>query len=146
MYVRSWTYVYLSFLLYFEAFVSFPSDLEGLNFNFHFAVSDSTENIALHSYVLHVSGWPVVPVLPWSRFFLYIIYPVLVVLGSPFTSRFPWLCMGKHLVQALPFVYALQCQTGKRDRNKNKEYQLYFIDLHWGDKILYRGPNVPLQA
>ena len=27
--------------------------------------------------------------------------------------------MGKHLVQALPFVYALQCLTGKRDKNKN---------------------------
>ena len=44
--------------------MSFPSDLEGLNFNFCFAVSDfnmdatilySTEIIALHSYVLHIN-------------------------------------------------------------------------------------------
>ena len=27
--------------------------------------------------------------------------------------------MGKHLVQALPFVYALQCLTGKEDKNNN---------------------------
>ena len=64
MYARSWTYVYLSFLLYFEAFMSFPSALEELNFNFCFAVSDfnkdvkiihSTEIITLHSYVLHMN-------------------------------------------------------------------------------------------
>jgi len=33
--------------------------------------------------------------------------------------RFLWLCMGKHLVQAVPFVYALQCLTGKVDNNNN---------------------------
>ena len=34
------------------------------------------------------------------------------------------LAMGKHLIQALPSVYALQCLTGKEDKNKkNKKNQ-----------------------
>jgi len=28
------------------------------------------------------------------------------------------MALGKHLIQAVPFVYALQCLTGKVDNNK----------------------------
>jgi len=31
------------------------------------------------------------------------------------------MALGKHLVQAVPFVYALQCQTGKVDNNNNPD-------------------------
>ena len=37
-----------------------------------------------------VSGWSVVSVQPWSRFFC-TVCPILVVVGSPFASRFLWL-------------------------------------------------------
>ena len=33
-------------------------------------------------------------------------------------SQVPWL-VAKHLVQALPLVFTLQCLTGKADKNKN---------------------------
>ena len=36
---------------------------------------------------------------------------------STIDFRLGSLAMGKHLVQALPSVYALQCQTGKEDKN-----------------------------
>jgi len=29
------------------------------------------------------------------------------------------MALGKHLAQAVPFVYALQCLTGKFDKNNN---------------------------
>jgi len=62
-----------------------------------------------------VSGWPVVQVRPWSRFFslLHVYCP-----ASFIRSRFP-MALGRHLVQAVPFVYAPQCLTGKVDNNNN---------------------------
>jgi len=63
-----------------------------------------------------VSQWPVVQVRPWSRFFssFHIYYPVSFI-----RSRFILvpMALGKHLVQAVPFVYALQYLTGKVDNN-----------------------------
>ena len=38
----------------------------------------------------------------------------------PYMRTMVPLALGKHLVQALPFVYALQYQTGKRDENKKE--------------------------
>ena len=44
------TLILISFLLRFEAFMSFPSDLEGLNFNFRFAVAELSMDVTiLHS-------------------------------------------------------------------------------------------------
>ena len=34
---------------------------------------------------------------------------------------------GKHLVQALPLVFTLQCLTGKVDKNKNNSNRLCFF-------------------
>ena len=40
--------------------------------------------------------------------------------------------MGKHLEQALPSVYTLQCLTGKVDNNKNNNYKLVYSSwLQW---------------
>ena len=45
-----YTLILISFLLCFEAFKSFPSDLEGLNFNFRFAAADFNMDVTiLHS-------------------------------------------------------------------------------------------------
>ena len=58
-------------------------------------------------------------VQPWNRFFLYIICPVLAVLGSPFASRFLWLLVSTLYRPTYPSVHALQCQTGKHNNNYN---------------------------
>ena len=60
-----------------------------------------------------VSGWPVVPVRPWSRFFS------VDDLSCPILS-FSVLLASRFLGYRLgPFVYAFQCLTGKFDNNNN---------------------------
>jgi len=43
------------------------------------------------------------------------------------------MALGKHLIQAVPFVYALQCPTGKVDNNKNNikgAMRLHIMSIH----------------
>jgi len=40
------------------------------------------------------------------------------------------MALGKHLVQAVPFVYALQCQTGKVNNNNNNTAKTMNVALH----------------
>ena len=65
-------------------------------------------------------------------YFLYIICPVLVVLGSHFASRFPRLQVST--LYRLPSVYILQCQTGKHDNNK-KWFIVQWWTLFWANMM-----------
>jgi len=48
------------------------------------------------------------------------------------------MALGKHLVQAVPFVYALQCPAGKVDNNNNKIHfwNMYQCNIFQEDKEL----------
>jgi len=51
------------------------------------------------------------------------------------------MALGKHLIQAVPFVYALQCPTGKVDNNKNNKkgaMHPHIISIH----LLLNYPRV----
>ena len=52
--------------------------------------------------------------------------------------------MGKHLEQALPSVYTLQCLTGKVDNNNNNNnYRLNRRSLRTPIELGTKCPNVP---
>ena len=49
------------------------------------------------------------------------------------------MALGKHLVQARPFVYALQCQTGKVNSNNNiiaKRLTTVYSPYTWVNKLI----------